>query len=303
MPRWRTNVSAEVERDYDLRAAFPDYAEFFSDWSARSEAVRREFKPQLEVPYGTGALERLDIFAARGSSRPLLVYIHGGYWRAMDKSQFSFIAPALVASDIPVALVNYTLCPQCSMSAIVAQVRAACLWLADNAPRFGARRGELHLVGWSAGAHLAAMMAATQWPRANGGAPVCTIKSVLAISGIYDLHPIRRASANEDLRMDEAEAQAVSPLFMTPDPATRIGIVYGALETAAFRKQSQTLANRWAVESVLELPGRHHYAAMDEIAVANSQVLHLARELAGAAPEATLSAPRRYASTPPKRPA
>jgi arylformamidase len=278
-PPWRTTYSAELERGYDLRAAFPDYAGYFADWSTRSEAVRRELNPVVDIPYGSSALERLDVFAARGAHRPLQVYIHGGYWRAMDKSDFSFIAAPFVALDLPLALVNYTLCPQGSMSNLVAEVRAACLWLAANAPRFGARPGELHLIGWSAGAHLAAMMTATQWPRVGTGAPACTIKSVLAISGVYDLHPVRHVSANEDLRMDDAEAQAISPLFQTPDPASRIGIAYGALETAAFRTQSQALAQRWKVESTLELEGRHHYAAMDEIAAGNSQLFRLALDL------------------------
>lgn len=280
-PSWRAPVSPQLERDYDLRAAFPDYVEYFDDWRKRSEAVRRDLQPQLDVPYGDSALERLDVFAARGSDRPLLVYIHGGYWRSMDKSDFSFIAPAFAARGIAVALVNYCLCPQCTMSTIVAQVRAACLWLAEHARWYGARVGELHLVGWSAGAHLAAMMAAGQWPRKSGGAPVCTIKSVLAISGIYDLHPVRHVSANEDLRIDSAEAQANSPLFMVPDPATRIGIAYGALETAAFRTQSQTLANRWKVDTIIELAGRHHYAAMDELAAPDGPLLPLALQLAG----------------------
>ena len=280
---WRAELSAALEGEYDLRAAFPDYGKYFSDWRERSEVVRRQFRPLLDLPYGGGAQERLDVFAARGSNRPMMVYIHGGYWRAMDKSDFSFIAPPFLERDVPVALVNYTLCPQGTMSGIVAQMRAACVWLAEHAPRFGGRPRELHLVGWSAGAHLAAMMAASQWPRLGDGAPACEIKSVLAVSGIYDLHPIRHVSANDDLRMDDAEAQSISPLFTVPDPAVRLGIAYGALETPAFRTQSKGLAKRWNAESLLELEGRHHYAAMDDLGAPDGQLLRVAMSFAGVA--------------------
>ena len=242
-------MDSELERGYNLRQAFPDYAQYFEDWRARSAAARARLDCELDVAYGPKPRQKFDRFSARDTRTPLLVFIHGGYWRSMDKSDFSFLAEPLVARGISVAMPGYSLCPDATIDEIVADVRTAFSALAQRADR-------IHLCGWSAGAHLAAMLVA-------GGAP--NIRSVLGLSGIYDLRPLRHVSMNEDLRLDEETAARNSPLLLQPETQTRFAIAAGALETPALRKQSRDLADAWRV-SAHEVPGVHHYAIVSELA-------------------------------------
>ena len=241
-------MDPELERGYNLRQAFPDYEHYFEDWRKRSAAARARLDCDLDVAYGPKPREKFDIFRARDAHAPLLIFIHGGYWRSMDKSDFSFLAEPLIARGISVAMPSYSLCPQATIDEVVADVRTAFSSLAERADR-------IHLCGWSAGAHLAAMLVA-------GGAP--GIRSVLALSGIYDLRPLQHASMNEDLRLDEAAAARNSPLLLQPKTQTRIAVAAGALETPALRRQSRDLAEAWQL-SAQEIAGVHHYAIVSEL--------------------------------------
>jgi arylformamidase len=166
----------------------------------------------------------------------------------MDRSDFSFLAEPLVARGIAVAMPGYSLCPAATLDEVVADARAAFAWLAERADR-------VHLCGWSAGAHLAAMIVA-------GGAP--GIRSLLALSGIYDLRPLQHVSMNGDLRLDEAAAARNSPLLLRPATTSRISVAAGALETPALRKQSSDFATAWGLSSQ-EVGAVHHYAIVSEL--------------------------------------
>ena len=238
-----------LERGYNLRQAFPDYVQYFDDWRARSAAARARLDCLLDVAYGPKPRQKVDLFHSRDARAPMLIFLHGGYWRSMDKSDFSFLAEPLVARGISVAMPSYSLCPEATIDEIVNDVRAAFAWLAERADR-------IHLCGWSAGAHLAAMLVA-------GGMP--KISSVLALSGIYDLRPLQHVSMNEDLRLDSHAAARNSPLLLRPKAQTRFAIGAGALETPALRKQSRDFADAWQV-SAREIPGVHHYAIVSELA-------------------------------------
>jgi len=241
-------IDPELERGYNLRQAFPDYEKFFADWRARSAAARARLDCELDVAYGPKPRQKFDLFCARESHAPLLVFIHGGYWRAMDKSDFSFLAEPLVSLGVSVAMPSYSLCPDATIDEIVEDVRVAFTQLAARADR-------IHVCGWSAGAHLAAMLVA-------GGAP--NIRSVLALSGIYDMRPLKHVSMNEDLRLDEAGAARNSPLLLKPKTQTRIAVAAGALETPALRKQSRDFAEAWQL-GAQEIAGVHHYAIVSEL--------------------------------------
>src|SRR5262245_10646439 len=149
--------SAELDREYDLRSAFPDYVNYFEDWRSRSRKAREVLSCHLDVAYGSGPRDRVDFFPAKPALGPLLVFIHGGYWRSMDKSDFSFLAEPFLKRGVSLALINYDLFPGATMSKVVGQVRGACSWISGNASRWGIPFNRLHLAGWSAGAHLASM--------------------------------------------------------------------------------------------------------------------------------------------------
>ena len=241
-------MDPEFERGYNLRQAFPDYEHYFEDWRKRSAAARARLDCDLGVAYGPKPRQKFDLFRAREPRAPLLIFIHGGYWRSMDKSDFSFLAEPLITRGIAVAMPSYSLCPEATIDEIVADVRTAFSSLGQSADR-------IHVCGWSAGAHLAAMLVA-------GGAP--GIYSVLALSGIYDLRPLQHVSMNEDLRLDEATAARNSPLLLQPKTQPKIAVAAGALETPALRKQSRDFADAWQLNAQ-EIPGVHHYAIVTEL--------------------------------------
>ena len=237
-----------LEGGYNLREAFPDYERYFADWRERSAAARGRLDCALDLAYGPKPRQKVDIFGARAPHAPMLVFVHGGYWRAMDKSDFSFLAEPLVARGIAVAMPSYSLCPDATFDDVVADARAAFAWLAQRADR-------IHLCGWSAGAHLAAMIVAGDAQEA---------RSVLALSGIYDLRPLQHVSMNADLRLDEAIALRNSPVLLHPATKTRMAVAAGALETLALRKQSRDFAAAWGL-SAQEVAAVHHYAIISEL--------------------------------------
>jgi arylformamidase len=256
-------VSEDIEREYNLRAAFPDYVVFFEDWRKRSQEARDRISCMIDVPYGPGPRERVDFFPALSQPAPFLVFIHGGYWRSMDKLDFSFLADPFVRRGVSLALLNYDLFPGTTMSQLVAQVRRAYAWVAENATRFGVIPSLIHLAGWSAGAHLAAMVLCST--------RAIPIASLLAISGVYDLMPILQTEANSDLRLDNYDAEGNSPLRLLPtNKQCPASIIWGADETLAFRKQSSDLVSVWSGHGIdvrsLEVEKLHHYAVMNALA-------------------------------------
>ena len=269
-------VLPHVERDFDLRSAFPDYVEYFDSWRQGSELARENLRPRLDLAYGPAPRDRLDFFAAQSTNRPILVFIHGGYWRSMDKADFSFIAPAFVANDFNVALLNYPLTPSVRIEEIVRHVRVGCRWLYDNSSTLNADPSGLHLMGWSAGAHLSMMMAASDESIDTHRTPPFPVKSVFAISGIYDLFPVRHTSANAGFQLTHMEAQVNSPLYLRSNGESKLAVVWGALATPSFRAQSLALANAWEANLRLEAQNCHHYAVMGELARPDSRVLSMA---------------------------
>ena len=272
-----------LDAEYDLRSAFPDYVHYFEDWAVRSRGARQRLNCLLDVPYGPGPRDRVDFFPAPTPIAPLLVYVHGGYWRSLDKSDFSFLAFPFIKNGTSLALINYDLFPGTTMSKLVAQVRHACAWIAVNAGRLGVAYTELHLAGWSAGAHLVAMVLCSgpETSRTAIGTP--RVSSMLALSGVYDLQPILETSANADLRLDKAEAQRNSPINLQPTLQCPIVMMWGERETRAFRQQSSCLAEVWRAKGAgvrsMQVPGLHHYALMNALGDDGSAVFETAAGL------------------------
>lgn len=264
-----------VEREYNLRAAFPDHPQWFARWAEESTAARERLDASLNIRYGSGPKQTLDLFPS-ANSRGALLFIHGGYWRSLDKSEHSFVAPPLVAQGIGVALINYDLCPDVSIARIVEQCREAVAWLQREGPRYGVPAQGLVVAGHSAGGHLAAMLVATDW--AVRGSPTALV-GAMAISGIFDLEPLVQVSFNADLKLDTARAQAASPVHLRPPVARPLVIAAGADETSEFIRQSRLLWEQWPEchppgrSGPLLVPQRHHFSVLSDLGDAKSALV------------------------------
>ena len=263
---------ATLDRNYNLRAAVPEFQTWFDRYEAASRAFRERWPGRLDLAYGASPRQAIDLFlpeAGAAARPPLLAFIHGGYWQGRDRKDFSYLAEPLVTAGAAVALLGYDLAPAVSMDAIVAEIREGLAWLHRNAAAQGFDPDRIFLAGHSAGGHLVAMALATDWAGAFG-LPGNLIKGASAISGVFDLEPIRRCYLNDVLRMDAAEAARNSPLHLPPGEPCPVVVTVGELETAAFHEQSEAYAARlaaagWPSELVTQ-PGLDHFAIVMSLA-------------------------------------
>lgn len=263
-----SNPDLANEPEYSLRPRHPDFEDHFAEWRDLSEKARRDIPCELDVAYGDGPNMTLDLFPAAGNGNPLMVFIHGGYWRSMDKEDHSFPALGFVPEGISVASVNYALTPSVTLDEIVAQCQAAVAWLHSNAGRINADAGAMHVCGHSAGGHLTAAMLSTDW--AARGLPTDTLKSGAPISGVFDLRPLLKTSINDDVRMDTACAERNSPALHLPALGAPMLAAVGLGETDAFVAQSRDYANLWAQAgfdgTFLGIPEVHHFNVLTALA-------------------------------------
>lgn len=283
MSRYRDYDQGGLDAQYDLRPHWPDSADHIAHRERESAAVRARLPCRLDLPYGPAPAERLDVFPAAGSvpaaGAPCLAFIHGGYWRSSDKSDASYVAPDYVGAGITVATVNYALAPAVAMDEIVRQNRAALAWLWRNAAELGIDRRRLFVAGHSAGGHLTAMMMATDWPAFAPDLPADPIAGACALSGIYDLEPIRLSFLNADVRLDAAAVAANSPLRLPPRTRAPMIVSVGALETVEYHRQQAAFADAWRPRldrlDAVDAPGCHHYSIVGWFARADT-ALHRA---------------------------
>ena len=226
----------ELDLEYDMRRRCPHFAETFAAMEGHNKRVVANFDCRLDVEFGDRPGEKLDIWPGRGGS-PILLFIHGGYWRAFDKNMFSFVAERFVEAGASVVLNNYDLCPDVTMDEITRQNRAALAWIYQNAASFGGDPGRIHVTGHSAGGHLTAMLMATEWQ--EYGLPFDVVNGAVPLSGLYDLEPLRLSYLNQDLRMDEAETRRNSPIHHLPKRMPPTVVAVGGGETDEFRRQSR----------------------------------------------------------------
>ena len=271
-----------IEREYNLRNAFPDHPQWFARWAAESESARSRLDSQLGIRYGSGPKQTLDLFPAR-HPRAALLFIHGGYWRGLDKDEHSFIAPAFVEADVGVAVINYDLCPDVSIAHIVEECRQAVAWLWREGEGHGVPAQRLFFGGHSAGGHLVAMLYATDWRRY--GVPVEAIRGGVSISGVFDLEPLLQVSFNADLKLDRGKARAMSPIHCTAEVRAPLLLAVGSGETSEFGRQSWLLWERWPqcrpveAHSPLFIADRHHFSVMSELGDDKSELTAAALQL------------------------
>jgi arylformamidase len=274
--------SAFYSREYNNRALVPEHPKFFERWAAASARARATMICYLDRRYGEAPGETMDLFPARKGDGSCMMFIHGGYWRSLDKSDFSFLAPAWVDAGVSLAVVNYDLCPKVSVEEIVRQMLHASRWLWLNAEQYGMDEDRLYVSGHSAGGHLAAMMMAALWPVFDARLPKDLFKGALAVSGIYDLRPLIEVEwLQPDLRLDEASALKVSPAFLPPATRAPVMTCVGGHETSEFKRQSGMLGERWrgAFAGDIPMPGTHHFSVVDGLADQSSALFAGARKL------------------------
>jgi len=253
---------------YNPRLVVPDHQLIFDRWETESERARADIEGYLDVPYGSAESEKLDLFRAQGRSRGLLMFIHGGYWRSLDKKRFSFVAPALAKARITVAVPNYALCPAVQVEDIVMQMVQACAWLYRNGGNFGAPMHRLFVCGHSAGGHLAAMMLCCLWPKYAPDLPKKVVSGALSISGLYDLTEIVKVpSVNDDVRLTAKSATKVSPAFMPPATDAPFYTAVGGRENEGFHIQNALIAKKWgrARSADVPCPDDNHFTILDQL--------------------------------------
>src|SRR6516164_2970152 len=235
---------AQLDAAYNNSAAVPERDAIVAGWAARSARVRRETAGHLDLAYGDTPRERLDLFLAADPDAPTLAFIHGGYWQINDivKESFAFFAEGLLPLGINLAVIEYTLAPAARLDRIVFEVRRSVRWLAEHLAEHGADPNRLYVAGHSAGGHLTAMT--MPLPEVRGG---------IAISGIYDLEPIRLNYLNEKLALDAAEAERNSPVRDVPANAGELVVAYGTRELSELCRQPIEYAQAWTKRG---LPGR-----------------------------------------------
>jgi len=279
-----------LERMYNNRARVPEHTEYFLRWAADSLRVRDSQACSIDVPYGSGINETLDIFPAEGGTgrAPVLVFIHGGYWRSLDKSDHSFVAPAFNQRRVCVVVPNYALCPgsdeaPVGISHIALQMVRALMWTWRNISKYGGDPGRITVAGHSAGGHLAAMLLACQWEHVAGDVPDQMVRNALAISGLFELEPMRLApSFQAALRLTPEEVRRASPALWPAPSAGTLYAVAGGEESEEFIRQNQAIAKAWGrgVVPVCELaPGLNHFSVLDALANPAHRVHEMAVEL------------------------
>ena len=262
-------LATYYSQQYNARAGIPDHPQIFERWARQSAQVRSTTLGLYDLPYGDGPDERLDFFPAGRAGGALLVFIHGGWWRSLDKSDFSFLAPAFAAAGINVALTNYTLAPVASIEDITLQQVRALAWLYRHAGRHGADVSRIVVAGHSAGAHLSAMMMTAEWPAYEPDLPRDLVKGGVLFSGIYDLAPVQHAAfVNDDLQLTPERIGPLSPATMPQVHPTPFITAVGGLESDEFKRQNALISSVWHANHVddIALPQANHLTICDALA-------------------------------------
>ena len=238
---------------------------------------------ELDVRYGGGPNEHLDIFPTAQPDAPVLFFIHGGYWRALDKRDHSFIAPAFTREGVCVVVPNYALCPAVTIPEIVMQMVRALAWTWRNIARRGGDPGRIVVAGHSAGGHLAAMMMACLWPVFDPGLPPDLVKGALAISGLHDLEPIMHTPfLQPSLKLTPQQVRQASPARLPPPANGRLYTVTGGDESEEYLRQNRLIRDAWGEERVPvceALPGLNHFTVLESLVEPGTRLNGLALRL------------------------
>ena len=271
-PDWRSLKREDLDRGLNNSAAVAGSGDIVAGWDRRSAEMRAAHSDHLDLRYGPRERNRIDFFKTAANA-PTLLFIHGGYWQMRAKENFALFAAGPMAHGINVALIGYTLAPEATLDEIVAEIHAGIDYLAGRLPDLGGDASRIGVSGWSAGGHLAAM--ALAHPKVKGG---------VAISGIYDLEPIRHSYLNVKLGLDEAMSRRNSPVMQAGGAMKPLSLVAGSAELPLLRKQTADFAGHRAQYGLPvtyeEIPGADHFTIMNEMTSPTGRITTLIRHLA-----------------------
>jgi arylformamidase len=282
-PQQEAAMTIDYESEYNTRAWSPGFEDAFARRESDSAVYREEVEPtgraELGVRYGGSERQFVDLFAPAKPAEggPVAVFIHGGFWRAGSPVIYSNLARGLNAHGVTVAVVGYDLCPQVSLSTIVDEIRAGCVFV------WRRYRKRMLVIGHSAGGHLTACMVATDWKGVAADAPADMVPAGYAVSGVFDVEPVVSTSVNADLRLNAAEARRLSPVLWPVAPGRILDAVVGGAESPEFLRQSRMIADAWrqgGAETRYEaVPGKHHFTVIEPLADPGSAMVQRAVEL------------------------
>ncbi len=278
---------AWLAAQYDNRARVPEHAAVLSSWAQASALVRGASPCVLDLAYGDGAGETLDLFPAPAAARPapVLVFIHGGYWRALDKADHAFIAPSFTADGALVVVPNYALCPAVGIEHIVMQLAQAVAWVWRHAAEHGGDPSRIALVGHSAGGHLATMLLGCRWKQVDESLPAQPLSGALSISGLYDLEPLRHTPfLQADLQLTPASVARLSPAFFPRPKGCKLYAAVGLDESEEFQRQNLLIRDVWgptAVPVCETVPASNHFTVLKGLADPAGRLHELALRLLG----------------------
>lgn len=254
-----------LEAQYDLRPIWPDVPDVVAYRENESARVRGLIPGRLDIAYGDAPKQRLDVFPPTDGrvGAPALIYIHGGYWQVSDKNDTTYIAPAFLDAGIAFITLNYTLAPDAPLDQMVEECRTAIAWVWNNADEIGVDKDWLFLAGHSAGGHLTAMMLTTDWPDVDAALPRNLLRGACALSGLYDMEPIRLCRVNDALGLRPEDVERNSPLYLDPKADIPFILSVGDLETDEFKRHQNELFAAWTAKGLgiqeVAAPGCHHY--------------------------------------------
>lgn len=270
-PDWRKLSQDALDRGLNNSTAVEGSGDMAEGWGKRSAEVRARHSAHLNLQYGPRERNRIDFLKAAPNA-PTLLFIHGGYWQMRAKEFFTMFAAGPMAHGVNVALIGYTLAPEATLEQIVAEIHAGIDFLAAQLSGLGGDPNRIIASGWSAGGHLTAM--AMMNPKIGGG---------VAISGIYDLEPIRHSYLNVKLGLDEAMSHRNSPMAQAGGPMKPLSLVVGGAELPLLRKQTADFAGHRAKYGLPvtyeEVPGANHFTIMDQMASPSGRITTLIRQV------------------------
>ena len=260
--RYSALSPGEFERQFNPRAAVPDFQTFADERAVLSAVAHTSLRRIQDISYGDSARQRLDIFPAEDAPSPVLMYIHGGYWRGGHKDEYGFVASGLVPAGITTVVLGYDLCPAVTLDEIVQEVRHATLWVHRNIDQYGGDPNRLFIAGNSAGAHLAAMMLTDASAQEQSTAHL--IAGVFLISGVFELEPVLRISVNEEIRLKPEMVDRNSPMRQPPRTRNPVMVAVGGAEPTEWIRQSRDYAALCERNGIpvgyMEVDGHHHFS-------------------------------------------
>lgn len=282
---------AWLERMYNNRAAVPDHMAYLERWAAESARVRASQGCELDCAYGDGPNETLDVFTAhrpQGGAAPVLVFIHGGYWRSLDKADHSFVAPAFTQAGMCVVVVNYALCPGApdapvTVTRIGRQMEQAVAWVARHIAQHGGDPRRITVVGHSAGGQLAALLLTSVWPLVGADLPDGLVRNALSISGLHDLEPLMHTPfLQADLRLTDQQVLLDSPARLLAPEGGQLHCVVGGEESEEYLRQNGLVQQAWGTHAVPRcqvLAGLNHFSILDTLARPGQELHQMAQNL------------------------